>query len=367
MKVKRVIERFRSWEKDGVLYLSFYRNGRRYRMRAETAAELATGGTEPNDPTRPARPVGGVMLTEAVESYWRDSTSGIVNRRGRPKCRNQAAKDKFVLGRIVKRLAGRRLSSVTRQDLEDYILDRSREVIPRRNTNPTVATLNRDKAVIKGFFTYCNQSGLCDSNPASTLKMKKENNMRLGWAATDEELLRWSRQLGHHQLAQDIFMTLVNTGLRLEEVLRLKTEDYKRVEDGAKLFIRTSKGEEPSFAWVNKPLREILDRRVKLGGEWLFATAKGTPYSQSGIRGVLSRARDRAGLRKFRLHDLRRSAATILCERSKSVPRAKELLHHKSIETTMRYIGVRDGQGREAVEVLNDMDVNKGYSRKTFD
>lgn len=369
MKVVRTIDRLRWKEKDGHwreeagdVHLSFYdRNGERHRTTLRRVIEMAFGDSGSKEPAQPAHSVGRVTFEEAADSYLKECTHGIMNKYGHQKSPGQVDKDEFVLGRLKTRFAGRKLTSITHHDLEDYILDRSMEIIPRRGTTPTIATLNRDKAVLKGFYTYCNERGLCNVNPASTLKLGKENNMRLGWTPTDMDLLMWSRQLTHNQLAQDIFMTLVNTGLRLSEVLKLKTEDYQHVENGARLFIRSPKGQESTWTWVNDSLEEILDRRRELGDEWLFAQANGKPYSVSGIEGTLFRARDRAGLRRFRVHDIRRFAATTLSERCQSVPRAKELLHHKTIETTMRYIGVRDGQGQEAVQALNDMAVNKGY------
>jgi integrase/recombinase XerD len=367
VKIARTIERFRwrenggDWrEGDGVLELSFYRDGRRYRMRAETTAELATGGSGAVDATRPARPIGGVMLKEAADSYLDECTHGIRNRYGKPKSVGQAKKDEFVLGRLVTRFAGRKLGSITTDDLERYLLDRSKEVIPLKGTTPTRATLNRDTATITGFFRFCVEKGLCSSNPASSFKQRRENNLRLDKVVPKGDLVSWTKELQGHPLARDIFKVLANAAMRVGECLSLKSTDFRYDEGKSEVFIRDPKELESTWLPVNDTVTEILESGKSRGGEFLFPNPKtGRPYSISGIRKVIFAARDRAKLPDdFTLHDLRRTAATRMMETGADMRTIQVVLRHKSLETTMRYLGVGDSRRLEAVRKLDSMEMN---------
>jgi hypothetical protein len=92
-------------------------------------------------------------------------------------------------------------------------------------------------------------------------------------------------------------------------------------------------------------------------GEWIFQSALGKPYTVDGIRGVLYRARDRAQLRKFTLHDLRRTSATAMLNAGVDIRRIQAVLRHGSLDTTMRYLGVRPEGLQEAVEAISGLGV----------
>lgn len=89
-----------------------------------------------------------------------------------------------------------------------------------------------------------------------------------------------------------------------------------------------------------------------------------TANTSSSIRRLISPNTDikeafayacrKSELKDFTFHDLRHTFGTRLAEQNVDVVRIKELMGHKSIETTMRYMHATDCGKREAVATLVD-------------
>ncbi len=287
------------------------------------------------------------QIGKAVQDYLQRCSCGCENRYGKPKCASQARQDALTLGRLAACVQNRPVHEVTESDLRSYLANRSLARNPRTGAPLTRATLNREVAVLKGFFQFCLREHHCNENPAASLKQKSEHNMRSSWAATEPEVVRWREQLAG--TARDIFDTLLGTAMRVSEVLNLRPCDYDAVHHT--LLLAHPKEQRPAEVPVSSRVQGIVEAR--LSGEWLFQSKSGRPYTVDGIRSVLYRARDRAGLRRFRLHDLRRTSATAMLHAGVDVRRIQAVLRHRSLETTMRYLGVQPEGLGAAVESIS--------------
>ena len=169
---------------------------------------------------------------------------------------------------------------------------------------------------------------------------------------------------------QSLFMLGVSVGGRISELLALKVNDVwqngKPVKD--LLFDRNIvKGGEMSRAVpVNIDGREAIENLIIWQTE-LYGNAKPTRplftsrngqgsqrMTRKAAHDVLKSAFEGAGLNgKLGTHSLRKSYAQRLYEQTSDIYAVQEMLGHKSVVTTQKYLGVNYASVREASEAMS--------------
>ena len=169
---------------------------------------------------------------------------------------------------------------------------------------------------------------------------------------------------------QSLFMLGVSVGGRISELLALKVEDVwqngKPVKD--LLFDRNIvKGSEVSRAVpVNIDGRQAIENLIvwhtELYGDAdptrpLFPSRKGQgskAMTRISAHRALKPAFEAAGLNgKLGTHSLRKSYAQRLYEQTNDIYAVQEMLGHKSVVTTQRYLGVNYASVRDASEAMS--------------
>ncbi len=169
---------------------------------------------------------------------------------------------------------------------------------------------------------------------------------------------------------RNLFMLGVSVGGRISELLALKVGDVwqngKPVKD--LLFARSIvKGGEVSRAVpVNVDGREAIEALIAWHAEQyadidatrpLFPSRKGRgtkPMTRIAAHDVLKPAFELAGLNgKLGTHSLRKSYAQRLYEQTNDIYAVQEMLGHKSVVTTQRYLGVNYASVRAASEAMS--------------
>ena len=164
-----------------------------------------------------------------------------------------------------------------------------------------------------------------------------------------------------------LFLLGVSTGGRISELLSLRIGDvYQNGKPVKDLLFDKSivKGGETSRAVpVNIDGREAIDRLIAWHRETyqntdpdrpLFCSRQKSgslPMHRQTAHDILKDAFTAAGLNgKLATHSLRKSFAQRVYEQSGDIFLVQELLGHKSVSTTQRYLGVDWASAREAVE-----------------
>ena len=166
-----------------------------------------------------------------------------------------------------------------------------------------------------------------------------------------------------------LFMLGVSTGGRISELLGLQIGDvYQNRAPVTDLLFDKSivKGKEHSRAVpVNRDGRQAIDDLIKWHRKEYRSIAKARPLfpSRNGQGGkrmsrraahdVLKHAFEAAGLNgKLASHSLRKSFAQRLYDRTGDIYAVQEMLGHKNIATTQKYLGVNYQNVRQAVEAM---------------
>ena len=181
---------------------------------------------------------------------------------------------------------------------------------------------------------------------------------------------------------RSLFMLGVSVGARISEMLGLKVGDVWQNSKPVKdlLFDRSIvKGGEISRAVpVNVDGREAIEALIAWHSELfgdvdsnrpLFPSRKGKgrkAMSRIAAHDVLKPAFEAAGLNgKLGTHSLRKSYAQRLYEQTNDIYAVQEMLGHKSVVTTQRYLGVNYASVRDASEAMS-IHAESNVSTKTL-
>jgi integrase len=132
---------------------------------------------------------------------------------------------------------------------------------------------------------------------------------------------------------------LAFTGCRLSEVLNLRWE-YVDLKEGTLTLPETKAGKRQTVL-LNRPAQRIL-KELKEGkvSEWVLPSQRdpARPLAKDWIEAKWQRIRLAAGIPDVRLHDLRHTVGTMAAQSGANGFLIRDLLHHRDLATTGRYV-----------------------------
>jgi integrase/recombinase XerD len=187
-----------------------------------------------------------------------------------------------------------------------------------------------------------------------------ESTLAKIWEAAAQSRTTYSRHLWVAVLG-----VLYGAGLRRSEVVRLNLCDWDAESGTLRVYRKKTKEERcvPLPDLCRQCLEAYLPRRQNVlakrscGDERaLFVNSRGGRLSKSSLSGGIGRLAEAAG-EKITLHQFRHTCASQLLEAGTPLPHVQELLGHRSVQTTMRYLEIADSQLHRAIQrhPLNDL------------
>ncbi len=149
-------------------------------------------------------------------------------------------------------------------------------------------------------------------------------------------------------LLSNILLLIRATGMRVGECLGLKKDCLHHLgDDDWALHVPLGKLHNERLVPIDDEVRRVLDRIVGMTGSStsndpgapLF-TLNGSKLSSERVRKALKNASQRAHCQPVRPHQLRHTYATMMLRSGISLPALKEILGHRDIKMTMRYVQV---------------------------
>ena len=160
-----------------------------------------------------------------------------------------------------------------------------------------------------------------------------------------------------HPTSRALVMVLYSSGVRVGEVVRLRSEDLD--PDRGLLRVKGGKGRKDRYTLLSRRAYEAVKRHLlfqnQTEGPWLFPGDRaGRHVGTRSVQRVVSRAGVRAGIQKrVTPHTLRHSFATHLLESGTDLRYIQELLGHASSRTTEIYTHVSN---RDFSRIRNPLD-----------
>ncbi|MEK6969503.1 MAG: tyrosine-type recombinase/integrase [Nanoarchaeota archaeon] len=150
-----------------------------------------------------------------------------------------------------------------------------------------------------------------------------------------QSLFNATLNLKHHFL----LMVLYYTGIRLNEVVNLRWEDFDF--ERKTIHLKVAKGTKDRVLFLHPQIEDLI-RRFGLRKEGLvFQSNLNKKYNLRSVQLVVRQAAQRAEIKKrVTPHTLRHSFATHLLEAGADIRSIQQLLGHKDLKTTQIYTHV---------------------------
>jgi integrase len=237
------------------------------------------------------------------------------------------------------------------------------------------ATINRTRSLVGAIFNYGIKELDCENNPVLRVSKRREPapGVLIYYTPEEVEAIAMALANGAHrpepatesEAAEDqrdaeAVRVAAYAGLRQGELLALRWRDI----DWAGSAITVSRalsigieGETKSGRIRRVPMADqttaALDRLSRRGDftspdDLVFCSTIGRSLSGSALRRRFKRARDMAGMRPLRWHDLRHSFGSLLVAGGVDIVSVKDAMGHTQLATTSRYLHARPASERAA-------------------
>ncbi len=234
-------------------------------------------------------------------------------------------------------------------------------------------TVNRRLASLAAFADWARQAGyLNDRNPAQGITKVSQAPLSPRWLDHKQQaallrtvekevqaaIRRYPRlQVAHLRDAAIVYLML-NTGLRVKEVVGLRLKDVLLTDRKGTVIVRQGKGgkrrEVPLNAQARKALQDYLDARPEVPADGFFIGQSNQNVQEKTVQRAVKRFAESTGIGDVSAHVLRHTFAKSLIDKGVTLEKVAALLGHTSLETTQIYITPGERDLEEAVAKLED-------------
>ena len=263
-------------------------------------------------------------------------------------------RDNVILKHLKPFFKGISLSKINPKYIEDYKRERLEKVKP--------ATIDRELALLKFMFSLAIKWKCTNENPVKEVKFF--NLRRKMERILDHKEAKQLLDAANERL-KSILIVALSTGMRRGEIFDLRWNDVDF--DKHFIFIKETKSGVPRKVPMNSLVANTI-KSIKRESDFVFCNPK-TKDSIKAVQTAFKNARERAGIRDFRFHDLRHTAASWMVAAGIDLVTVKEILGHADIKTTMRYAHPTPENKRRAVNALaailsEKTATNRSYNEK---
>jgi site-specific recombinase XerD len=217
------------------------------------------------------------------------------------------------------------LDSIDKKLLREYmlyLLKRSRfenhPYTPVKTEPLSTATIHGHVRTLRAFFSWLVSEGLTNDNIAKDLKPPKLVKKAISTLSEQEIIaILHALNLNNHCEARNltVFMLLLDTGLRVEEVVSLKMEDVHMGEGFLKVM---GKGKKERIVPIGNNAQKALQRYIfryrmrpaYAGIENVFLSVHGAPLTGNSMKLTFTRLAQKSGVRRLHAHLCRHTFAT---------------------------------------------------------
>jgi site-specific recombinase XerD len=223
-----------------------------------------------------------------------------------------------------------------RVDIAEATSHDLREYRARLAERQKPASVNAALAALQRFYAWAYETGRVNANP--TVKMKPIASQPLaprGFTPIERQRLRREAERAG-PMVDAILTTLLNTGLRVDELVKLTWADLTLAPRSGKAVIRRGKGDKARVVPLNAHVRDALHALRPVAAQGPVFREKRGPYTDRGVRNLLAVLGRRADVAHVHPHRFRHDTARRLVE-AVDLPTVAALLGHSRLDTIRIY------------------------------
>jgi integrase len=336
--------------------MGLYKRGSVWWMRFTYQGKQHRQSTETED-KKVAQRILDKVKGEIAEGKWFEKIPGedrtfkemmeryMTEHSARNKAPKSQRRDKSLRDHLVSYFGELTLAEITPSLISDY-------KNKRREEGASPRTLNYELALMSHSFNLAiREWEWMRENPVKKVSREKVHNQIDRWLTLEEEIRllasspKWLRE---------IIIFAINTGLRQSEIVDLK---WPQVDLARKtITILEQKNQGKDTLPLNEGALGVLKERVQVRRgetEYVFHTRNATRICPNNLYQSFHLARKKAGIEKFRFHDLRHTFATRLVQAGVDLYTVQKLGRWKKISMIMSYAHHYPESLRSSVEVLD--------------
>lgn len=255
------------------------------------------------------------------------------------------------------------LAAANKTSVSEVVKDDIRKFLHEVASTNSEVTRARKLSSIKSFFKYLSREGIIEINPAADVDRPKLPEREPSYLTPEEYqrlLATIKLKAAPYYCLRDlaIVTTFLGTGIRLSELVGLKLNSLNFQPTQESVRVRGKGNKErtvPLNPEVVKVLTRYLQKRPEVTSKFFFISRLGDGLSSGGVYHLIKHYIREAGINKEKVgvHSLRHTFATsLLNNKNINLVHIQQLLGHKKIETTRRYLHINDLDLRNAVNSL---------------
>ncbi len=240
---------------------------------------------------------------------------------------------------LTKYLQNKPITKTTTKDLKQYV----KYLV--NNKGFTKKTASRKINSLKTFFRYLTEAGKLTVDISLPVKHPEiENKPSRTLSPLEYKAIRDTAR--RNIRLYTMIELLLQTGIRIGELSRLKIEDIKLHNGIRRLIIREYESNEMRIVELNdiiaEALQNYLQKRKKVQNDqgYLFTTRTGRNVLVRNIRTAVNRIFQKAGVQNARVNDLRNTFICHQIEQGMDIDKLAEIVGHKRISSTEKYLSL---------------------------
>lgn len=170
---------------------------------------------------------------------------------------------------------------------------------------------------------------------------------------SDIEAMKKTLRERHSERDYIMFLIGINTGLRMGDILRLKTEQVLAIKNKKNKHITIAEGKtkKPRTISLKSIYSEVYEYAVENESEWLFPSRQGSKaITVTQAYRVLNKCAWWNDIDSVGTHTLRKTYAYHLYKATKDVALIQNILNHSSPSITLEYIGINTEEINNAMD-----------------